>query len=38
MILEDGRVVEAGRRGCLADDPGSRFRGLLRIGLEEVSA
>ena len=38
MILEDGRVVEEGRRGCLADDPGSRFRGLLRIGLEEVSA
>jgi ABC-type multidrug transport system fused ATPase/permease subunit len=38
MILEDGRIVEEGRRGHLADDPASRFRGLLRIGLDEVSA
>jgi len=38
MILEDGRIVEAGRRLRLAEDPSSRFRGLLRIGLDEVSA
>jgi ABC-type multidrug transport system fused ATPase/permease subunit len=38
MILEDGRIVEEGRRLRLAEDPGSRFRGLLRIGLDEVSA
>jgi ATP-binding cassette subfamily B protein len=38
MILEDGRIVEEGRRGRLAEDPASRFRGLLRIGLDEASA
>jgi ATP-binding cassette, subfamily B, bacterial len=38
MILEDGRIVEEGRRLRLAEDPSSRFRGLLRIGLDEVSA
>ena len=29
---------EEGRRLRLAEDPASRFRGLLRIGLDEVSA
>jgi ATP-binding cassette subfamily B protein len=38
MILEDGRVVEAGQREWLARDPGSRFSSLLRTGLEEVLA
>lgn len=36
LILEDGRVVEYGPREALAADPGSRFAGLLRTGLEEV--
>jgi ATP-binding cassette subfamily B protein len=34
MILEDGRIVEEGRRPLLAADPASRFRRLLRIGLD----
>ncbi len=38
LILEDGRVVEEGQRLRLAEDPRSRFRGLLQIGLDEVSA
>jgi len=38
MILEKGRVVEAGARAALAADPGSRFAGLLRTGLEELLA
>lgn len=38
LILEDGRVVEAGARAALAADPSSRFAGLLRTGLEEVLA
>jgi ATP-binding cassette subfamily B protein len=38
MILEDGGVVEQGSRAGLAADPASRFRGLLRVGLEEVLA
>jgi len=36
MILESGRVVEAGPRAGLAADPGSRFAGLLATGIEEV--
>lgn len=36
MILEGGRILERGPRAELAADPGSRFAGLLRIGLEEV--
>jgi ABC-type multidrug transport system fused ATPase/permease subunit len=36
MILDGGRVVEAGRRAELAADPGSRFSGLLAAGIEEV--
>jgi ATP-binding cassette subfamily B protein len=38
MILEEGRIVESGRREWLAQDPESRFAGLLRTGLEEVLA
>jgi len=38
MILEDGRIVEQGCRERLAADPGTRFHGLLRTGLEEVLA
>ncbi len=36
VILEDGRVVEAGERVALAADPSTRFHSLLRSGLEEV--
>ena len=36
MILEEGRIVEYGNRQRLAADPGTRFHGLLRTGLEEV--
>jgi ATP-binding cassette subfamily B protein len=38
LILEDGRVVEIGRRGELARDPGSHFARLLRIGIAEALA
>ncbi len=38
LILEDGRVVEAGRREVLARNGASRFASLLRTGLEEVLA
>jgi ATP-binding cassette subfamily B protein len=36
LILDAGRVVEYGRRTSLAQDPSSRFAGLLRAGVEEV--
>lgn len=36
LILKDGQMVEFGQREALARDPGSRFAGLLRTGLEEV--
>ncbi len=36
VILEGGRVAEAGPRAALAADPASRFAGLLRAGLEEA--
>jgi ATP-binding cassette subfamily B protein len=36
LILEEGRVVEQGRRAALAQDPSSRFAKLLRTGLEQV--
>jgi ABC-type multidrug transport system fused ATPase/permease subunit len=36
LILEEGRVVEAGARLTLANDPSSRFYQLLRVGLEEA--
>lgn len=38
MILEAGRIVEQGPRAALAADPGSRFAGLLRAGLEAALA
>jgi ATP-binding cassette, subfamily B, bacterial len=38
LILEGGRVVEFGERPRLAADPGSRFAGLLRTGMEEALA
>ena len=38
MILEEGQIVESGQREWLAQDPESRFAGLLRTGLEEVLA
>ena len=38
LILDQGRVVESGRRAALAADPASRFAALLRTGLEEVLA
>jgi ABC-type multidrug transport system fused ATPase/permease subunit len=36
VILEEGRIAEAGERAALAADPASRFSRLLRAGLEEV--
>jgi ATP-binding cassette subfamily B protein len=38
LILEDGRVAEFGERAALEADSGSRFHGLLQLGLEEVLA
>jgi ABC-type multidrug transport system fused ATPase/permease subunit len=38
MILEDGRIVESGRRVDLVQNQESRFNALLRVGLEEVLA
>ena len=38
LILENGDVVETGRRDELARDPGSRFARLLRIGMAEALA
>ena len=38
VILENGKVVEAGERGNLASDPNTRFHRLLQTGLEEVLA
>ena len=36
VILENGRLVEAGERKMLASDPTTRFHRLLQTGLEEV--
>ncbi|UVI31587.1 ABC transporter ATP-binding protein [Paenibacillus spongiae] len=36
LILENGSVIESGRRSELAADPGSRFSRMLSTGLEEV--
>ena len=36
VILENGRIVEAGERETLASDPNTRYHSLLRSGLEEV--
>jgi hypothetical protein len=38
MILEGGEVIEQGERGWLANDPTSRFHGLLQTGLEDMPA
>lgn len=38
MILDDGQIIEYGRRQQLAADSSSRFHGLLQTGLEEVLA
>ncbi|MDQ2950758.1 MAG: ABC transporter ATP-binding protein/permease [Chloroflexota bacterium] len=38
LVLENGRVVEYGRRTALAADPASRFSQLLRTGFEQVLA
>jgi ATP-binding cassette subfamily B protein len=38
VILEGGSVCERGSRQMLANDPASRFYGLLQTGLEEVLA
>lgn len=38
LILEAGHVVEFGERTTLMADPGSRFSGLLRTGMEELLA
>ena len=38
LIVDDGRASEYGRRVRLAADPGSRFSGLLRTGMEEMLA
>ncbi|MDI4643445.1 ABC transporter ATP-binding protein [Cohnella hashimotonis] len=35
-ILEQGRVVEYGRRASLAGNPDSRFSRMLAVGMEEV--
>lgn len=37
-ILENGVVIESGRREALAADPKSRFSAMLATGLEEVLA
>ncbi len=36
VILENGRLAEAGEREILASDPTTRFHRLLQTGLEEV--
>jgi ATP-binding cassette, subfamily B, bacterial len=36
MIMEQGRIIEHGRRAVLAGDPASRFYELLQVGLEEA--
>jgi ATP-binding cassette subfamily B protein len=38
MILQEGHIIEYGARERLANDPASRFYGLLQTGLEEVLA
>ena len=38
LILEHGRIVEAGPRLALAADHSSRFYALLQTGMEEVLA
>lgn len=38
LVLGDGQVLEHGDRATLAADPGSRFAGLLRSGMEDALA
>ena len=38
LIIDSGRIQEHGERAALEADDGSRFRELLRSGLEEVLA
>ena len=38
LIMEDGRIVEAGARAALAADPASRLSHLMATGMEEVLA
>jgi ATP-binding cassette, subfamily B, bacterial len=38
LILENGRMLESGRREELASDPQSRFSRMLAVGMEEVLA
>ncbi|MGI9059347.1 MAG: ABC transporter ATP-binding protein [Ktedonobacteraceae bacterium] len=38
LVLEDGRILEYGRKEEVASDPSSRFSYLLQTGLEEVNA
>ncbi|ASS67390.1 ATP-binding cassette, subfamily B [Paenibacillus sp. RU4T] len=38
LILENGRMLESGRREELAADPKSRFSRMLAVGMEEVLA
>ena len=38
LVLENGRVLEYGKREELANDPNSHFAHLLQTGLEEVHA
>ncbi|KKC48160.1 MULTISPECIES: ABC transporter ATP-binding protein [Paenibacillus] len=38
LILENGRMLESGRREELAADPQSRFSRMLAVGMEEVLA
>ena len=38
LVMEDGRIVEYGKRVTLAANPQSRFASLLQTGLEEVRA
>ncbi|MFC4103208.1 ABC transporter ATP-binding protein [Paenibacillus xanthanilyticus] len=38
LVLEDGEVLEFGRRTELAADPDSRFSRMLKTGMEEVLA
>ena len=38
MILDEGRILEHGRRETLAEDPTSQFARLLSVGLEDHTA
>jgi ABC-type multidrug transport system fused ATPase/permease subunit len=38
IVLDEGRIAEAGNRAALAADPCSRFARLLQTGMEEALA